>query len=185
VGHVREALDTPGGTRGALRVYLRDVDPALLSPILPLLVAHVRSYDLPVVVVASVRPHNHPPGCPVLVSLMRGAGAVFTVESFAGRRGRPPAEFAEYDAILHVPRIGAGWGGFGCKTNRPSRYGMKRDGRKLAVSMLHLPPEDGGGSVGSGPRSGGGKQTGGNNRGSGAKMGSCGASLGSKGSLDF
>ena len=69
--------------------------------------------------------------------------------------------------------------------NRPlaERFGVKRDGRKVTVQLLHLPPEEysRGGSSTDGVRSGGGNV----GKVSGDAVGGC-SSLGlTGGSLDF
>lgn len=74
----------------------------------------------------------------VLVNL---ADNVIGVESFAGKQHSVPAEFKEFCGFLYIHKlqqIGA------MAPFRPpgSRFGLKRDRKKLHVEPLHLPPEE-------------------------------------------
>jgi elongator complex protein 4 len=66
---------------------------------------------------------------------------VLSVETFAGRQSTVPYELAEYCGLLAVEKlqqVGA------IASFRPSgsKFGLKRDARKLTVEPLHLPPEE-------------------------------------------
>jgi len=140
----------------AIRLLLYHPPMETLAIALPLLLAHIRKHELPVVVMIT-----HAPTADVKSKfrLGRSCDVVLSTEGFAARKVYPPpAEFRHLLGILKIE-----------KTTRKrteiaaSIYGFKRDRRKLHIPLLHIPPEDyaeGGGSVGGGGvRSGAGKQT--------------------------
>lgn len=69
------------------------------------------------------------------------ADSALSVEGFIGRDAPPPHEFRLFVGLLSVRKIQSRgtWSPF-----RPafSKYGLKRDRRKLTIEALHLPPED-------------------------------------------
>jgi hypothetical protein len=79
---------------------------------------------------------------PLLVSRLKwAADTVLSVDSFAARAHAVPYEFAEFCGLLTVEKVqqvGA------IASFRPpwSKFGLKRDSRKLHVEPLHLPPEE-------------------------------------------
>jgi len=141
---------------------------------LPLLMSKVRREDLPVVVLVTIRPWrwlSHPPSsrcdgeydavCKLdaLSSLRRTAGVALSLDSFSSLRAPPPPEFSLLRGILSVRRCApqaASSYADASVSKRPlaDRFGVKRDGRKITLQLLHLPPE--GHGVGEGRGSGGG-----------------------------
>jgi len=136
----------------AIRLLLYHPPLDALSVALPLLMAHIRNNELPVVLLIVHAP-THDVKSTIL--LARTSDVVLSTEGFAARKEYPPpAEFRHLLGILKIQ-----------KTTRKrtevaaSIYGFKRDRRKLHIPLLHIPPEDyaeGGGST-SGVRSGAGK----------------------------
>ena len=101
----------------------------------------------------------------------------------ARRQHPPPAEFRHLHGLLQVRKaatctLSTSVGHFAdlTVTKRPAAtmYGLKRDRRKLNVTLLHIPPEDfatDGGSVGSGAvRSGAGRPNAAANSSGGANL---------------
>jgi len=138
----------------AIRLLLYHPPLDALSVALPLLMAHIRQNELPVVLMIA---HAPTPDVKSTIMLGRAADVVLATEGFASRKEYPPpAEFRHLLGILNI-----------AKTTRKrtevaaSIYGFKRDRRKLHIPLLHIPPEDyaeGGGSVGGGGvRSGAGR----------------------------
>jgi hypothetical protein len=66
---------------------------------------------------------------------------VVALESFAGRTHSVPYEFKEFHGFLLVAKIQQ-YGMIAPFRPANSRYGIKRDRRKLHVEPLHLPPEE-------------------------------------------
>jgi hypothetical protein len=140
------------------------------SVALPLLLAHIRTHQLPVVMLVTTQSWTSQEG---LISLRRASDVVLQTEGFASRvHYPPPPEFRHLHGLLLLPKVSTvtaatanGGGHFADLTvsKRPTAnvYGLKRDRRKLHLTLLHIPPEDyaeGGGSVGSGAvRSGAGR----------------------------
>lgn len=140
------------------------------SVALPLLLAHIRTRQLPVVILVTTQSWTSQEG---LISLRRASDVVLQTEGFASRvHYPPPPEFRHLHGLLLLPKVSTvtaatanGGGHFADLTvsKRPTAnvYGLKRDRRKLHLTLLHIPPEDyaeGGGSVGSGAvRSGAGR----------------------------
>ena len=144
------------------RILIQDVDPLVFSIALPLLQSSVRSAQLPVCFMCTVRPeqwHAHESSINALTCLKRSCDVVFSVDSFCSY-GDPPGEFRDLAGIFSVHKLGGLYlGQLSDKFAPANRYGLKRDRRKLHLQMLHLPPEDfamGGSSVGSGARRSGG-----------------------------
>lgn len=67
--------------------------------------------------------------------------SVIAFESFAGRTHSVPYEFKEFHGFLLVAKIQQ-YGMIAPFRPANSRYGVKRDRRKLHVEPLHLPPEE-------------------------------------------
>lgn len=140
----------------AIRLLLYHPPMKTLAIALPLLLAHIRKNELPVVLMII-----HAPTADVKskFQLGRSCDVVLSTDGFAARKEYPPP--AEFRHLLGILKI--------AKTTRKrteiaaSIYGFKRDRRKLHIPLLHIPPEDhaeGGGSVGGGGvRSGAGRQT--------------------------
>lgn len=141
------------------------------SVALPLLLAYIRTHQLPVVIFVTTQSWTMQDG---LISLRRTSDVVLQTEGFASRvHYPPPPEFRHLHGLLLLPKVSTvtaatanvGGGHFADLTvsKRPPAhvYGLKRDRRKLHIPLLHIPPEDyagGGGSVGSGAvRSGAGR----------------------------
>eukprot|EP00548_Thalassiothrix_antarctica_P010294 CAMPEP_0194160218 /NCGR_PEP_ID=MMETSP0152-20130528/78269_1 /TAXON_ID=1049557 /ORGANISM="Thalassiothrix antarctica, Strain L6-D1" /LENGTH=445 /DNA_ID=CAMNT_0038869885 /DNA_START=14 /DNA_END=1351 /DNA_ORIENTATION=+ len=163
---LKEHIDKSDGRLIRLLLYKVPIDAA--SIFVPLLIAHIRSNKLPVVMFVTV--HSWLCECEsTLVNLRRCCDVVMQVEGFASRiHYPPPAEFRHLCGLLLLPKVSTvtaagSTGHFADMTDskRPAShvYGLKRDRRKLHISLLHIPPEDyagGGGSVGGAVRSGGG-----------------------------
>jgi hypothetical protein len=139
----------------------------MLTLALPLLLAHIRHLQWPVVILVCLAP---PIGATreqtyFQTLLYRMVDVVLITEGFSSRREYPPPpEFRHLQGLLTIRKVSTvtaatanGGGHFGdlTMTKRPAAYvyGLKRDRRKLHIPLLHIPPEDyaaGGGSVGSG-----------------------------------
>ena len=138
----------------AIRLLLYHPPLETLAIALPLLMAHIRKHELPVVLLITHAPSSD---LKSTILLGRSSEVVLCTEGFAARKEYPPP--AEFRHLLGILKI--------AKTTRKrtevaaSIYGFKRDRRKLHIPLLHIPPEDyaeGGGSVGGGGvRSGAGR----------------------------
>jgi len=196
-----------------IRLFLHRFPVGPGSVALPLLMAKIRKENLPVVVLVTIRPwrwltSNTAQACgnnkiDTLSSLRSTTDVTLSLDSFASLRTPPPPEFQLLQGILTIRKCAPFTVSHYTDTitwKRPlaERFGVKRDGRKVTVQLLHLPPEEfsrAGGSVGSGVRSGGGNvkaisDSGGSNGGAGSSdsgsHGGCASSkLGVGGSLDF
>ena len=144
-----------------------------LAVALPLLLAHVRQMNWPVVVMVAIAPPVAltPSDARLRIMIERTADVVLVTEGFSSRRDYPPPpEFRHLQGLLTIRKASTvtaatanGGGHYGDLTisKRPAAYsyGLKRDRRKLHIPLLHIPPEDyaqGGGSTG-GVRSGAGR----------------------------
>ena len=160
-----------------IRLFLHRLPVGAGSIALPLLMSKVRREDLPVVVLVTIRPWrwlSHPPSsrcdgeydavCKLdaLSSLRRTADVALSLDSFSSLRAPPPPEFSLLRGILSVRRCApqaASSYADASVSKRPlaDRFGVKRDGRKITLQLLHLPPEGHGaggrGSGGGGVRS--------------------------------
>lgn len=158
--------------RTVVRLLLYHPRLAVMSVALPLLLAHIRTHQLPVVILVSVQPWTSRDSPSTIRLLQRACDIVLETEGFASRREfPPPAEFRSLHGLLKIRKMStvtaatAHCGGHFADmtvTKRPAAnlYGLKRDRRKLHIQLLHIPPEDyaeGGGSVGGGVRSGAGR----------------------------
>jgi hypothetical protein len=158
--------------RTVVRLLLYHPRLAVMSVALPLLLTHIRTHQLPVVVLVSVQPWTSRDPPSTIRLLQRACDVVLETEGFASRREfPPPAEFRSLHGLLKIRKMSTvtaatahGGGHFAdmTVTKRPAAnlYGLKRDRRKLHIQLLHIPPEDyaeGGGSVGGGVRSGAGR----------------------------
>jgi hypothetical protein len=145
---------------------------AVMSVALPLLLTHIRTHQLPVVILVTVQPWTSRDSPATIRLLQRACDVVLETESFASRREfPPPAEFRSLHGLLKIRKMSTvtaatahGGGHFAdmTVTKRPAAnlYGLKRDRRKLHIQLLHIPPEDyaeGGSSVGGGVRSAAGR----------------------------
>jgi len=166
--------------RTVIRLFLYHLDPSLLSVALPLFLTHIRTHGLAVVILVAVQSwnlidHNGAENFNSLRLLRRECDVVLQCEGFAARSEPPPPEFGnQFQGLLSLPKMtlataatAVGSGGHfadATVTKRPTatRFGLKRDRRKLHIQLLHIPPEDyaqGGGSVGGGGvRSGAGQR---------------------------
>ena len=172
--HIGARLDSrPGGT--VIRLFLRRLPVDVGAALLPPLMARIRRSDLPVVVLATVRPwrwlsSSDGPGrddvnrLDALSSLRSASDVAVSADTLSSLRVPPPPEFSLLQGILTVRRCAPSTS---CTHytdsvvgRRPlaERFGVKRDGRKVTIQLLHLPPEEysRGGSSTSGVRSGGG-----------------------------
>ena len=172
-------------------------DPASLAVALPLLLAHIRTHQWPVVLMIATQTWTTPASPrqqqqASLHLLRRTSDVVLATEGFAARREYPPPpEFGLFQGLLHVHKVSTvtaatSLGHFADATvsKRPAAnlWGLKRDRRKLHIELLHIPPEDfaeGGGSAG-GERSGAGRAA---HRGGGGL--GCASSGGGSSALDF
>lgn len=153
-----------------IRLFLQRLPIEIGSVAMPLLMAKIRKLNLPVVVLATIRPwkwvaspYNTCNQIDMLASLRNATDVTLSLDSFASLRAPPPAEFSLLQGILTVRKCAAFTVTHYTDTitwKRPlaERFGVKRDGRKVTVQLLHLPPEEfsKGGSSTSGVRSGGG-----------------------------
>jgi hypothetical protein len=76
-----------------------------------------------------------------LTSLHILVDTILIIESFAGQQHRIPIEFREFIGFFIIKKLNQQ----GVLTTPPpkaSKYGLKRDRRKLYIEMLHLPPEE-------------------------------------------
>jgi hypothetical protein len=159
---------SPRGTLIRLLLYQAPIETASIA--VPLLLAYVRSEELPVVVMVTIQSWTSHSKTS-LINLQRVSDVVMQTEGFASRVHYPqPAEFRHLHGLLLTPKVStvtaasANSGGHFADmtmTKRPLAhvYGLKRDRRKLHIQLLHIPPEDhtsGGGSAG-GVRSGAGR----------------------------
>mmetsp|Transcript_31869 Transcript_31869/g.54375 ORF Transcript_31869/g.54375 Transcript_31869/m.54375 type:complete len:356 (-) Transcript_31869:127-1194(-) len=141
---------------------------------MPLLMAKIRKENLPVVVLSTIRPwrwlsssSSSDPSSTnkldILATLRSTTDITIALDAFSSLRSPPPPEFSLLQGILTIRKCAAftvahytdsiTW-----KRPLAERFGVKRDGRKVTVQLLHLPPEEysRGGSSTSGVRSGGG-----------------------------
>eukprot|EP01041_Mallomonas_annulata_P011747 gene11747-24632_t len=91
------------------------------------------------IITISVRPHTTPRY--LLRQLSQLADTAVCIESFAGKEESIPYEFREFSGFFIVRKqqqIGA----LAPHRAPHSKYGIKRDRRKLHIEPLHLPPED-------------------------------------------
>ena len=186
--HIQSLLSNNPNT--VIRLFLQRLPIGVGSVAMPLLMAKIRKLNLPVVALATIRPwkwiaspYNTCNQIDMLASLRNATDVTLSLDSFASLRAPPPAEFSLLQGILTIRKCAAFTVTHYTDTitwKRPlaERFGVKRDGRKLTVQLLHLPPEEfsKGGSSTSGVRSGGGNV--GNNE--KKKAPACGS-----GSLDF
>lgn len=78
----------------------------------------------------------------ILISRLKWtADTVLSVDSFAGREQSVPYEFKEFQGLLTVERVQQ-VGTVASFKPPGSKFGLKRDSRKLHVEPLHLPPEE-------------------------------------------
>lgn len=77
----------------------------------------------------------------ILNKLAQVADTVVSVESFAGRAQSIPYEFDEFCGFFMVHKVQQ-HGVLAPHRSNGSRFGIKRDRRKLHIEPLHLPPED-------------------------------------------
>jgi hypothetical protein len=155
-----------------IRLFLHRLPVGAGSIALPLLMSKVRREDLPVVVLVTIRPwrwlSSPPSRCDgeydavgkldALSSLRRTADVALSLDSFSSLRSPPPPEFSLLRGILSVrrcaPQAASGYAD-AVTSKRPlaDRFGVKRDGRKITLQLLHLPPEGHGAGGGGGVRS--------------------------------
>jgi len=153
-----------------IRLFLHRLPVGQGAVALPLLMAKIRKENLPVVVLATIRPWKWLSSAgtnnnklDTLASLRSTTDTTLSLDSFSSLRTPPPPEFSLLQGILTVRKCAAFTMSHYTDTvtwKRPlaERFGVKRDGRKVTVQLLHLPPEEysKGGSSTSGVRSGGG-----------------------------
>ena len=171
--HIQSTL-LADNSQTVIRLFLRRLSIGPGSVALPLLMSKIRQDNLPVVVLATIRPWKFITSAnatgdnrcklDILASLRNTADTIFAVDSFSSYRTPPPPEFSLLQGILTVRKCASTTTSYYtdtvCFKNRPlaERFGIKRDGRKITVQLLHLPPEEysKGGSSTDGVRSGGG-----------------------------
>ncbi|KAL7532326.1 hypothetical protein ACHAXR_004562 [Thalassiosira sp. AJA248-18] len=184
--HLQSTLSAHSNT--VIRLFLHRLPVGLGAVAMPLLMAKIRRENLPVVVLATIRPwrwlsspsssssntmsihssntSSNNNKLDTLATLRTTTDVTLSLDSFSSLQTPPPPEFSLLQGILTVRKCASftsathytdtiTW-----KNGRPlaERYGVKRDGRKVVVGLLHLPPEEysRGGSSTSGVRSGGG-----------------------------
>ena len=154
-----------------IRLLLYQIDPEVICVALPLLLAHNRQHQYPVVVLVAVKAWTCA-STSALTSLRRACDVVMQTEGFASRAVYPPPpEFRHLNGLLYLLKAStitaatANGGGHFADSTLTKRataqvYGLKRDKRKLHIPLLHIPPEEyaGNGSVSGGSvRTGAGK----------------------------
>jgi uncharacterized membrane protein YgcG len=157
-----------------IRLFLHRLPVGPGSVAMPLIMAKIRQENLPIIILATIRPwrwitsktpsHSNKNKIDTLSSLRNTSDTLFSIDSFSSFQTPPPPEFSLLQGILTVRKSAsfatAHYTDTICFKNRPlaERFGIKRDGRKVTVTLLHLPPEEysKGGSSTSGVRSGGG-----------------------------
>ena len=172
--HIQSTLSA-NNSQTVIRLFLQRLPIGPGSVALPLLMTKIRQENLPVVVLATIRPwryitptnvtDNNICKLDILASLRNTADTIFAVDSFSSYRTPPPPEYSLLQGILTVRKCASTTTSYYtdtvCFKNRPlaERFGIKRDGRKVTVQLLHLPPEEysKGGSSTDGVRSGGGQ----------------------------
>ena len=84
-----------------------------------------------------------PQSCPqILLSRLQWvADTVLSVDSFAGKEQSVPYEFKEFCGLLTVMRVQQ-VGSIASFRPPGSKFGLRRDSRKLHIEPLHLPPEE-------------------------------------------
>jgi len=166
--HLQSTISTHPNT--VIRLFLHRLPVGQGAVALPLLMSKIRKENLPVVVLATIRPWKWLSSAgtnnnklDVLASLRSTTDTTLSLDSFSSLRTPPPPEFSLLQGILTVRKCAAFTVSHYTDTvtwKRPlaERFGVKRDGRKVTVQLLHLPPEEysKGGSSTSGVRSGGG-----------------------------
>lgn len=89
----------------------------------------------------SLCPSSYPSSSMVFVSqLCQVADTVLAVQTFAGRAHSVPYEFAEFCGFLTIHKVQE-VGVFASFRPPGSKFGLRRDRRKLHIEPLHLPPE--------------------------------------------
>ena len=132
-----------------IRLFLQRLPIGVGSVAMPLLMAKIRKLNLPVVVLATIRPwkwiaspYNTCNQIDMLASLRNATDVTLSLDSFASLRAPPPAEFSLLQGILTIRKCAAFTVTHYTDTitwKRPlaERFGVKRDGRKLTVQLLH------------------------------------------------
>ena len=84
-----------------------------------------------------------PKSCPfiILQRLKWTADTVLAIDSFSGKEQSVPYEFKEFCGLLTVTRVQQ-VGSISSFRPPGSKFGLKRDSRKLHIEPLHLPPEE-------------------------------------------
>jgi len=173
--HLQSALSTHPNR--VIRLFLHRLPIGIGAVSMPLLMSKIRKENLPVVVLTTIRPWKWISSAPTssygnninkldtLASLRSSTDTTLSLDSFSSLRTPPPPEFSLLQGILTVRKCASFTTSHYTDTvtwKRPlaERFGVKRDGRKVTVQLLHLPPEEyskGGSSTGGGVRSGGGQ----------------------------
>ena len=197
--HIHSTLSAHPKT--VIRLFLHRLPVGQGAVALPLLMSKIRKENLPVIVLATIRPwrwvsssslsfSNSTNKLDTLASLRSSTDTTLSLDSFSSLRTPPPPEFSLLQGILTVRKCASftvshytdsiTW-----KRPLAERFGVKRDGRKVTVQLLHLPPEEysKGGSSTSGVRSGGGNTD--DNRKDQHKHAAGGCSSLAGGALDF
>ena len=76
-----------------------------------------------------------------VAKLRQVSDTVLSVESFAGRTHSVPYEFKDFQGFLVVHKLQQ-YGSMAPFRPPGTRFGLKRDRRKLHIEPLHLPPEE-------------------------------------------
>ena len=169
--HIQSELSTHQNR--VIRLFLHRLPVGQGCIALSLLMAKIRKENLPVVVLATIRPwrwltnnnfNDINSKIDMLLSLRNIADTALSLDSFSSLRTPPPPEFSLLQGILTVHKCASSTVSHYTDTvtnKRPlaDRFGVKRDGRKVTVQLLHLPPEEyskSGSSTVGGDRSGGG-----------------------------
>jgi len=171
--HLQSELST--NRNRVIRLFIHRLPVGQGCIAMPLLMTKIRKDNLPVVVLVTIRPwkwlttptaknSNTSNKIDTLLSLRNTADTALSLDAFSSLRTPPPPEFSLLQGILTVHKCATSTTAHYTDTvtnKRPlaDRFGVKRDGRKVTVQLLHLPPEEyskGGSSTGGGDRSGGG-----------------------------
>eukprot|EP00956_Cyclotella_meneghiniana_P031743 scaffold84350_cov23-Cyclotella_meneghiniana.AAC.1 len=143
--HIQSTLSA-NNSQTVIRLFLQRLPIGPGSVALPLLMTKIRQENLPVVVLATIRPwryitptnvtDNNICKLDILASLRNTVDTIFAVDSFSSYRTPPPPEFSLLQGILTVRKCASTTTSYYtdtvCFKNRPlaERFGIKRDGRK-------------------------------------------------------
>lgn len=156
--HIQQELENTqpiNGNHDVIRVFIPNAIVTILSVALPLLLSYIRQHDLPVIILITTRPWLLSPSSTGNINhlhlLHRSADAVLSCQSFASNTSTVPSEFSNLMGLLFVPKMSFLLPSFASTSAtylQANRFGLKRNRRKMEITMLHLPPEEFGSSSG-------------------------------------